>query len=183
MFCSIISIKSIHIVMINYNTEYNSIASISDANHMKYLSLAVLTFQNALLIITMRYSRVLSGEMYFTTTAVVLSEAMKMIICLVIIFFQRENFSNYITHLYESLIVNWKDTLLMSVPAIVYMVQNNLQYVAVSNLEAAVFQVCYFDFGHWNSQKSLKYAGVVFKETYGICCSHFENKVLHFKEY
>ena len=37
--------------------------------------------------------------------------------------------------------VNWKDTLKMSVPAIVYMVQNNLQYVAVSNLEAAVFQV------------------------------------------
>ena len=37
--------------------------------------------------------------------------------------------------------MNWKDTLKMSIPAIVYMLQNNLQYVAVSNLEAAVFQV------------------------------------------
>ena len=79
--------------------------------------------------------------MYFTTTAVVISESMKMFICLGIIFYQFGSFSEYISHLYESLIVNWTDTLKMSVPAIVYMIQNNLQYVAVSNLEAAVFQV------------------------------------------
>lgn len=102
----------------------------------------MLTVQNAVLILSMRYSRVLAGEMYFTTTAVVISEAMKMVICLGIIFFQLRSFSMFSSHMYEALIVNWKDTLKMSVPAIVYMLQNNLQYVAVSNLEAAVFQVC-----------------------------------------
>lgn len=79
--------------------------------------------------------------MYFTTTAVVLSETLKMVICLTIIFWQFKSFSKWVEHLYEALIVNWVDTLKMSVPAIVYMIQNNLQYVAVSNLEAAVFQV------------------------------------------
>ena len=106
------------------------------------MSLSVLTVQNALLIVSMRYSRVISGAMYFTTTAVVISESLKMVICLVIIFLQIRSFREYFTHLYEALILNWKDTLLMSVPAVVYMIQNNLQYVAVSNLEAAVFQVC-----------------------------------------
>ncbi len=109
---------------------------------MKYMSLLVLTVQNALLILSMRYSRVLTGAMYFSTTAVVISETMKMVICLLIIFLQMRSFSKFASHMYEALVVNWQDTLKMSVPAIVYMLQNNLQYVAVSNLEAAVFQVC-----------------------------------------
>ncbi len=109
---------------------------------MKYMSLSVLTVQNAVLILSMRYSRVLTGAMYFSTTAVVISEAMKMVICLLIIFLQIRSFSKFASHLYEALIVNWQDTLKMSVPAIVYMLQNNLQYVAVSNLEVAVFLVC-----------------------------------------
>jgi len=33
------------------------------------------------------------------------------------------------------------DFLKISVPAIIYMVQNNLLYVALSNLDAALFQV------------------------------------------
>ena len=79
--------------------------------------------------------------MYITTTAVVFSESLKTLICLGVIFYQKKNPADFFSYLYESLLVNWKDTLMLSVPSIVYMIQNNLQYVAVSNLEAAVFQV------------------------------------------
>ncbi len=114
---------------------------------MKYVSLVTLTIQNALLIISMRYSRLVKGDMYITTTAVVFSELAKMVICLVILMVQQGSFRKWTYHLHENLLVNWKDTLKMSVPAIVYMVQNNLQYVAVSNLEAAVFQVKKWELG------------------------------------
>ena len=90
----------------------------------------------------MRYSRLVPRELrYITTTAVVFSEFAKMCVCLVIIFLQQKSFTEFVKHLRHYLFEEWKDTLKMSVPAIVYMIQNNLQYVAVSNLEAAVFQV------------------------------------------
>ena len=115
----------------------------TEGNTLKYASLLVLTIQNAVLILSMRYSRTLSGDMFITTTAVVLSETLKMVTCLVIIFLQKQNWAEFTRHLYESIILDWRDTLKMSVPAIVYALQNNLQYVAVSNLGAAVFQVTY----------------------------------------
>lgn len=114
-----------------------------ESTTLKYASLLVLTVQNAVLIVSMRYSRTLKGAMFITTTAVVLSETLKMVTCLAIIFYQKKNLTDYTQHLYDSIIVDWKDTLKMSVPAIVYALQNNLQYVAVSNLGAAVFQVTY----------------------------------------
>ena len=65
-----------------------------------------------------------------------------MIVCLLVIFYKEGGtFKKFTSFLYEAIVVNWDDTLKMSVPAFVYMIQNNLQYVAVSNLEAAVFQV------------------------------------------
>ena len=102
----------------------------------------MLTFQNAALILSMRWTRIQPGPMYITTTAVVFSETLKMIISLFLVLREKESLSAFVRFLYESLVVNWRDTLLLSVPAVVYMVQNNLQYVAVSNLDAAVFQVC-----------------------------------------
>ena len=111
----------------------------------------------------MRYSRIQNGDMYITTTAVVLSETLKIIVCLCVLFVnQKCTVRKYMSFLYQSIIVEWKDTLKLSVPALVYMIQNNLQYIAVSNLEAAVFQVrdCYFCLiiyslaGHISTQNS-----------------------------
>lgn len=51
----------------------------------------------------------------------------------------------WLKYLHEHTVKQPIDCLKVSVPAIVYMLQNNLLYVALSNLEAATFQVRYTD--------------------------------------
>ena len=59
-------------------------------NSLKYISLVLLTLQNALLILVMRYSRTQEGDSYYTTTAVIMSELIKFLACLGAIFYQEE---------------------------------------------------------------------------------------------
>ena len=109
---------------------------------MKYLSLIVLTVQNASLILMIRFSRTIDGPLYIASTAVVMAELFKMVTSLVIILVEcKGNVVNWALLLYQSIIGNRLDTLKLSVPALIYTVQNNLQYVAISNLDAATFQV------------------------------------------
>ncbi|CAK8688764.1 unnamed protein product [Clavelina lepadiformis] len=111
---------------------------------MKYISLICLIIQNATLILTMRYARTREGNRFFATTAVVASETLKLITCLLIILFQcKGNVVTWAGFLYESIIKQPGDTLKLAIPSLIYMIQNNLLYVAVSNLPAAVFQVTY----------------------------------------
>ncbi len=49
------------------------------AKHLKYWSLVILTIQNASLILMIRYSRVLPGDKFISSTAVVLAEVTQMI--------------------------------------------------------------------------------------------------------
>lgn len=109
--------------------------------NLKYISLLTLTIQNASLILTIRYSRTLPGDMYIATTAVVFAEVLKVLACLLIILAQKQSFPDFFDLLYSSIIGQPWDTLKLSVPALIYTVQNNLQYTAISNLDAATFQV------------------------------------------
>lgn len=108
----------------------------------------------------MRYSRVIPGPRYLISTAVLLSEVLKCIVSIVIHVQQhyselgeltlpllseksegqlRSNFRQILDDVYGPKSGVFK----MFIPAILYTLQNNLQFVAASNLDAATFQVSY----------------------------------------
>ena len=112
--------------------------------NMKYISLVLLVVQNASLVLLTRYAKTRTGDQFVSTTAVVMSEFLKLLACLVITFFEmNRNVKAWMAHLNDYLLVNWVDTLKVAVPAFIYMIQNNLAYVAIGNLPAATFQVSY----------------------------------------
>ncbi|XP_076774651.1 UDP-galactose translocator isoform X2 [Arvicanthis niloticus] len=108
---------------------------------LKYISLAVLVVQNASLILSIRYARTLPGDRFFATTAVVMAEVLKGLTCLLLLFAQkRGNVKHLVLFLHEAVLVQYVDTLKLAVPSLIYTLQNNLQYVAITNLPAATFQ-------------------------------------------
>ncbi|XP_037335696.2 UDP-galactose translocator isoform X1 [Pungitius pungitius] len=120
-------------------------SSRSDVNRkLKYISLAVLVVQNASLILSIRYVRTLPGDRFFTTSAVVMAEILKVLTCLLIILLQKRfHVKDTVYFLVDSILFQYKDTLKLAVPSLIYTLQNNLQYIAISNLPAATFQVTY----------------------------------------
>ncbi|GAB5591294.1 hypothetical protein Unana1_06194 [Umbelopsis nana] len=116
---------------------------------LKYLSLLVLVVQNSALILVMRYTRasVPEDQLYLASTAVVMSEVMKAFVCISLLYFApppgKRTLKKLARNLNRELIVQWRETLKLAIPAGLYLIQNNLQYLAVSNLDAATFQVTY----------------------------------------
>ncbi|KAJ2743623.1 UDP-galactose transporter Gms1, partial [Coemansia sp. BCRC 34301] len=112
---------------------------------LKYVSLVVLTVQNSLLVLVMHYSRIVSGDTrYYTSTAVLLSELTKLLVCLYLVARESKHTNGgpfSLRSMYSDILGgdSWK----MLIPAGLYTIQNNLQYVAVSLLDAATFQVTY----------------------------------------
>lgn len=110
---------------------------------LKYLSLFLLTAQNAMVILVTRYVRTRGGDMFLATSAVIMSEVLKFSTSLLIIFYQQGSFRRFLHYLHENLVLQPGDCLKVSVPSLVYTLQNNLLYISLSNLDAATFQVTY----------------------------------------
>ncbi|EIW85119.1 nucleotide-sugar transporter [Coniophora puteana RWD-64-598 SS2] len=133
---------------------------------LKYISLITLALQNSLLTIIMHYSRVSipPSESYSAPTAVLLNELLKGFISLAIAFVRIDRTTSHssdtVSPSFTSSAFWHPDKVLtrvrrlarevfspdcwkLSIPAILYVIQNNLQYVAATNLEAATFQVSY----------------------------------------
>ncbi|TFK36340.1 nucleotide-sugar transporter-domain-containing protein [Crucibulum laeve] len=131
---------------------------------LKYVSLVTLAVQNAALSIVMHQSRVSTPPSlaYSPASAVLLNEILKGSISFVIALARAAPQSDYPRH--RSSILNtlqtfpypWTPTFWslcreilspdcwkLSIPALLYVVQNSLQFVAISNLPVASFQVTY----------------------------------------
>jgi UDP-sugar transporter A1/2/3 len=112
----------------------------------KQLSLVVLVVQNSTLVLMMRYSRIVQkpGQtMYIASTAVFLAEVLKIIACLIVMRHQQGTWERFSTMVRKEILGRPSETLKMLIPSGLYALQNNLLYVALSNLEAATFQVTY----------------------------------------
>ncbi len=88
------------------------------------------------------------GHRYFTSTAVFLNEVIKLVLSLTIAMYDILRTlppSSPATVLFDQLYLSvfsgdgWK----LAIPAALYTLQNSLQYIAISNLDAVHFQILY----------------------------------------
>lgn len=115
-----------------------------DKKSVKVVSLVALTFQNAVLSLSMRYVETQYGDKFVSSTAVVMSEVVKCIISLFLVYYYESlSLVHFIKTLHGTVVKQPIDTLKVSVPAVVYIVQNNLLYISASHLDAATNQVTY----------------------------------------
>nr|CAD7605170.1 unnamed protein product [Timema genevievae] len=91
----------------------------------------------------MRYARTRTGDMFLSSTAVLMSEVVKLGTCLVLVYLEEGNFNLFVNSLHNTIIKQPMDTLKVCVPSFVYLMQNNLLYVSASHLDAATYQVSY----------------------------------------
>ena len=109
---------------------------------MKYASLVVLVMQTTTLVLVLRYSRTMDGPRYLASTAVLLVELLKILTCAIIVLHQNSwLLKGFVMELRTAVIENFWETLKVAVPSCLYTIQNNLLYVALTNLDAATFQV------------------------------------------
>jgi len=135
---------------------------------IKYVVLVTLAAQNAALSIFMHYSRIVTspGQAYSAGTAVLMNELLKGVISYIIALSRTEDpilgklsRGDDHTRMHSTSILSpqsfirrfhlvWRevfstDCWKLSIPAILYVIQNNLQFVAAANLDVVVFQVSY----------------------------------------
>ena len=99
----------------------------------------------------LHYSRVMptpDGHRYLPSTAVFLVEALKLVVCITIAFYEftlsapnSATLTSLLSAFGNALVAgdSWK----MAIPASLYTLANSLQYVGISNLDAATFHVVY----------------------------------------
>jgi hypothetical protein len=114
---------------------------------IKYAALCLLVAQMVGLVLLMRFSRTqqIPGQpLYLASTAVFLMECMKLVICLFVIAFQAgQAGESLLAELNQHIIHSPLEILKLCVPSLLYTIQNNLLYLALTNLDAATYQVCY----------------------------------------
>jgi UDP-sugar transporter A1/2/3 len=97
---------------------------------IKYLSLLILVVQNSALILVMRYTRanVEQDKLYLASTAVVMSEVIKSVVCLVVLYLsvadsRKRSLKRLVSLLNRELVLNWRESVKLAFPAVLYLIQ------------------------------------------------------------
>ncbi|XP_016324741.1 CMP-sialic acid transporter [Sinocyclocheilus anshuiensis] len=109
----------------------------------KIYCLAVMTLIAAAYTVALRYTRTVSSDLYFSTTAVCLTELIKLLLSLGMLLRETGDLGRFRSAVVSHIFKSPKELLKLSVPSVVYAIQNNMAFVALSNLDAAVYQVTY----------------------------------------
>ncbi|KAG5175194.1 nucleotide-sugar transporter-domain-containing protein [Tribonema minus] len=110
---------------------------------LKYGSLGLLVLQNTALVLLMSYSRNVEGPLYTSSTAVATMEVMKVITCCGVIFVTSGGYKPFLRTMKIEIVNKPAELGKLALPSFLYMVQNNLLYEALSNLDPATYSVCY----------------------------------------
>jgi len=104
--------------------------------------LGLLLFQNTFLALSIKASK--SGEVhYINSTVVFLNEILKLIVCTALYLTDKNDTSNgnesKISYFFKMLME--KENLLYVIPCVIYAVQNNIVFIALGMIDAALYQV------------------------------------------
>jgi UDP-sugar transporter A1/2/3 len=111
---------------------------------IKYGSLLLLVGQMVGLVLLMRYTRThsVNNQLYLASTAVFMMEISKFILCLIIIGFET-GLKGLHKEIHRHTLGSPNEMMKLCVPSFLYTVQNNLLYLALTNLDAATYQILY----------------------------------------
>jgi UDP-sugar transporter A1/2/3 len=109
----------------------------------KLILLTGMVLQNSATVLVGRYTRssVPSEELYSVNHLIMITEIGKLLLSCVFEYFTTNG--NLMESIQANIFDQPKDALKILVPALLYLVQNSLLYVALSNLTAPIFQVTY----------------------------------------
>ena len=117
----------------------------------KHMLVILLSIQNAGAVLLMRYTRSFPGQnLFHPQVAVISQEAIKGLTCFYILFRKKE-----VSESYSNLV----ETLKVAVPALLYLYQNNAQYYASGNLNAATYTISYQSKTIWAALLSIVILG------------------------
>ncbi|CEF63155.1 UDP-galactose translocator [Strongyloides ratti] len=110
----------------------------------KYGGLIMLCLQQTSMPLMTRAARDRnSNEVFLTTVNVFMMDILKLFFCIFVLIIKEKSFVNFYKKTVGIIFGDWRDTLKLGIPSILYILQNNLYYISLSNLEPTTFCVCY----------------------------------------
>lgn len=112
---------------------------------MKWVSLLMLVAQTVSVVFAMRLSRttVVDGPRYLNTTAVFFSEVVKLFCSFLFLSHEKGSALTAADLVQQQFTRTPGEMAKVSIPSLLYTVQNNLLFISLSNLSGAVYQVTY----------------------------------------